>query len=221
MTSMDRAPDTAAAITPVAELSLRLEKSWLMLLLAGAIFSTLSILAAITSKGFLEADDCTHFLMARFAFREPHYLINVWGRPFCTAIYAFGASIGDRQTGLTAARFTSLLMALTIATATYRIAVNQGYRRPVLAFLFVLAQPLFFLHSFSVLTEIPFAFLIVLAFWTYQKQEFLAMTVLAGLLPLSRPEGFGFLLLAAFALVVHRRWVWLLLLPTPLLLWNH
>lgn len=216
---MDQAAEPNAPPIPV--LPLRAESAWRPLVVGAAIFSALSVFAAVTSRGFLEADGCTHFIMARFAFQEPHYLINVWGRPFCTFIYAIGASIGDRQTGLIAVRLTSLLLALSVAFATYRIAVNQGYRHPALAFIFVLAQPLFFLHSFSELTEIPFAFLLVLAFWAYQKKQFLAMTLLAGLLPLSRPEGFGFLILAALALIAHRRWTWLLLLPVPLLMWDY
>jgi hypothetical protein len=47
------------------------------------------------------------------------------------------------------------------------------------------------------------------------------MALLVSLLPLARPEGFGFLLLATIALLLHRHWGWLILLPIPLLLWNH
>ena len=62
-----------------------------------------------------------------------------------------------------------------------------------------LAQPLLFLHSFSELTELPFAALIGLSFLAYQRRQFLLMAVLVAISPLSRPEGFGFLLLAAAA----------------------
>jgi hypothetical protein len=78
-----------------------------------------------------------------------------------------------------------------------------------------------FLHSFSELTELPFALLIGLTFLAYQSRQWLAMSMLAGLSPLGRPEGFGFVVLAAAALVAHRRWWWLLVLPVPLVLWNH
>ncbi len=185
------------------------------------VFAGLSAMAGLVSHGFLEADGCVHFLFARFAFQEPYYFVNVWGRPFVTAIYALPASIGASETGRALARLTSLAMALVIALVTYRIARRQGYRYPQLAFLFVLAQPLLFLHSFSTLTEVPFAMLLVLAFAAYQRRWFLAMTLLIALTPLARPEGFGFLLLAATALVFHRRYAWLLLLPLPLFLWNY
>jgi hypothetical protein len=185
------------------------------------IFAALSLVAGLVSPGFLEADSCTHFMFARFALAEPHYLVNVWGRPFVTGIYALPAAIGGRDTGREMVRLTSLLLALIVAGVTYAIARRQQYRWPQLAFLFVLAQPLLFLHSFSELTEIPFAFLLVLGFWAYQKRQFLVMTLLIGLTPLARPEGFGFVLLAAAALILHRRYTWLLLLPVPLILWDY
>ena len=63
---------------------------WVPIVLATLIFSTLSLLAAVTSEGFLEADACTHYQYAKFAFAEPHYFVNVWGRPLVTALYRWG-----------------------------------------------------------------------------------------------------------------------------------
>ena len=111
-------------------------------------------------------------------------------------------------------------MRLLIALAAYRIAKRLGYRWPALAFVFVLAQPLVFLHSFSELTELPFALLLSLAFWAYVQRQWFAMAVVVALLPTARPEGFGFLVLAAMALIAHRRWWWLVILPLPLLIWT-
>jgi hypothetical protein len=189
---------------------------WRPIVIAIAIFSTLSIWAAIKSYGFLEADACTHYQYARFAFQQPHYFVNVWGRPICTAIYSVPAVLGGRL----GVRFMSLLLALGCALVAYRIATNQGYRWPSLALIFTLAQPLVFLHSFSELTELPFAFLLGLAFLAYQARRWFLFAVLIGLTPLSRPEGFGFLALGAIALIAHRRWYWLPLLLVPLIGWD-
>lgn len=185
--------------------------------LAMLIFAGLSAYFAVTSKGFLEADGCTHYLYARFALSEPHYLTNVWGRPWCTGLYAIPAALG----GLTGVRMMSLGLALICALMAYRLAWEQGHRRPVLALILTLGQPLLFLHSFSELTEIPFAALLAAAFWAFQRRQWLVMALLASLLPLGRPEGFGFVILAAIALMAARRWMWLILLPVPLVLWNY
>lgn len=190
---------------------------WLAIALAAMIFATLSLWAAVASDGFLEADACTHYQYARFALGETHYLVNVWGRPFVTGLYAVPATLAGRI----GVRATSLLCALVIALLASRIARDQNYRWPALAFIFVLAQPLVFLHSFSELTELPFALLLTIAFYAYTRKKWLVMAIFVALLPTARPEGFGFILLAAFGLVIHRRWWWIAILPIPILLWTY
>lgn len=182
-----------------------------------AVFAVLSLAFAVTSEGFLTADALTHYLYAKHAFTEPHYLLDVWGRPFCTALYAVPAALAGR----TGVRVASLVLALACAWATYRIARGQGFRWPALAFLLTLGQPLLFLHSFSEMTELPLAALIAFTFWAYQARRWTAAAVLVSLTPLARPEGLGFILLAAVAFLLHRKTWRLLLLPLPLLLWNH
>jgi hypothetical protein len=193
------------------------ERGLVAALSAAGVFAILSVWAAVVSEGFLEADSCTHYLYARFALAEPHYLVNVWGRPLCTGIYAIPAALAGRM----GVRLMSLVLALTCAGVAMHLARLQGYRRPVLALIFTLAQPLLFLHSFSELTELPFATLIVLAFWAYHARQFWLMALLIGISPLGRPEGFGFLGLAGLALLMQRRWYWLWLLVLPMVLWNH
>src|SRR5262249_54504352 len=90
--------------------------------LAAAIFPLLSSLAAVGSKAFIEDDACTHYIYARFALTEYHYLTNVWGRPFCTGIYAIPAYLGGRL----GVRLMSLVLALSIAWMTMLIAKRQG-----------------------------------------------------------------------------------------------
>ena len=60
------------------------------------------------------------------------------------------------------------------------------------------AQPLVFLHSFSELTELPFAALLALAFWAYQRRRFALLAVLISLSPLTRPEGRGAVLICGY-----------------------
>src|SRR5258706_4111660 len=189
----------------------------LALCIAIAIFAAMSLWMAVASKGFLEADACTHYMFARHALDEPAYMINVWGRPLCTCAYVLPAAIG----GVLGVRVMSLILALSMGVITYRIASKQNYRLPALAPILLFAQPLFYLHSFSELTEIPFAFVATLAFWAYQSKNFLAMTILVAITPSGRPEGFFLIALAALALIAHRRWYYLFTLPVPLLLWSY
>ena len=181
------------------------------------LFSALSLLCGIFSDGFLTADALTHYLYAKHAFEEPHLLVDVWGRPLVTALYAGPAALGGR----TGARAASLVVALVCAASAYKIAAGQKLRRPELAFLFTLAQPLVFLNSFAEMTELPFATVAGLAFWAYQSKRWWAAALLAGLTPLARPEGFELVALAAVGLLANRKLLPLLALPLPMLLWNH
>ncbi len=191
-------------------------KTVAVFLIAMIGFAALSAWVAKASDGFVEADGCTHYLYARFAVDHPYLLVNVWARPLVTGINALPAYYFGRI----GVRLTSLAIGLICAYATYRIAINQRYRLPVIAVLFLFAQPLFFVHSFSELTELPFAMVVILAFWAYQQREWMVMTVLLSITPLGRPEGFGFILAAAFALICHRKWWWLIIIPLPLVLWS-
>ena len=186
------------------------------ILAATLIFAALSLFCAVRSQGFVAADACTHYLYARYAFEEPVNLVDVWARPFCTAIYAIPAHLGGRL----AVRCTSLLVALGCAAVAYGIARGQRLRWPGLAFVFTLGQPLLFVYSFGEMTELPFALLLGAAFVAYQGRQWFWMALLAGLMPAARPEGFGFVLLAGLALVVHRRLRWLPVLALPLLAWD-
>src|SRR5256885_8815491 len=113
---------------------------WIPLLIAIVIFCFCSTAAAIYSRGFLEADGCTHFLYSRFVWEEHHLITNVWGRPFCTAIYAIPA-LFHRQ----GVRTASMIMAAAISLITFHIARRQNYRLPALAGVFLLGQPILFL----------------------------------------------------------------------------
>jgi len=184
--------------------------------IAIAAFALCSAVAAVRSRGFLEADAATHYLFARHAFAYPQYFVDVWGRPLCTALFALGARAG----GLVGVRLTSLAVAIGCGVVAYALASGQGRRWPALALIFTLGQPLLFLHSFSELTELPFALLAGLALLAYQRKHWGWLAILAAMAPMGRPEGFCFLPLAAVALAAHRQWKWMVVLPMGLVAWD-
>jgi hypothetical protein len=117
-------------------------------------------------------------------------------------------------------RFTSLGLAVACSLIAYALARGQGVKRPALALVFTLAQPLVFLNSFAEMTELPFAVVAGAAFWAYQSRRWALAAVIVSFAPLARPEGFGLLLLAAVGLAWQRK-IWpLFLLPLPLLMWD-
>jgi hypothetical protein len=210
---MSAAPDDPSPDSFVLDPARDTRAAWVAVL----VFAILSLACAVTSNGFLTADALTHYLYAKHALHDPSLLVDVWGRPLVTCLYALPAHLGGRL----GVRATSLLVALVCAFAALRIARGQGVDRPVLALVFTLAQPLVFLNSFAEMTELPFAALAGLAFLAYQSRLWWLAAGLASLLPLTRPEGFEFVALAAVGLLANRKVLPLLLLPLPLLLWNY
>ena len=179
-------------------------------------FAGVSLVLAAASTGFLEADGITHYLYARWAWTHPFLLADVWGRPVVTTLHAVPAKLG----GVLAVRATSLLVAIGCALIAWRAAADLGGRGPGLAGVFTLASPLVLLHSFSVLTELPFALLSVACLWAYLRRRWAVLALLAGLLPAARPEGFGFLAIAVVGLALHRRWAALPLASIGLVMWS-
>src|SRR5688500_9901951 len=116
---------TAQALTPLPPLGTKPPRTYhnhLALILGILTFAALSTWCSIKSAGFLEADAMTHYMFARFSSREWSYLVNVWGRPLCTGVYALPANL----VGVTGVRATSLLMAIVMGLVCYRVARNQG-----------------------------------------------------------------------------------------------
>jgi hypothetical protein len=145
---MPAAPDDPFADRSLIDPRTRHRAAWVAVL----VFAVLSLTCAVTSDGFLTADALTHYLYAKHAFHDPSLLVDVWGRPLVTGLYALPAHFAGRL----GVRVTSLLVALVCAFTAGRIARPHGVRRywhcssP-------LAQPLVFLNSFAEMTELPFA----------------------------------------------------------------
>ena len=180
------------------------------------IFAALSLYCGIQSEGFISADACTHYLAARYAFEYPLNFVDVWNRPLVTVLFALPAQLHGR----TAVRIVCMLVAIGCGIISFRLARGQGVRWPILAMIFTLGQPLLFLHSFGEMTELPFAFVLGGAFLAWQGNRYWLAAALVSWTPLARPEGFGFVLIAALALVLYRKWRQLLLLPIPIVLWD-
>jgi hypothetical protein len=188
-----------------------------VLIIATLAFLALWLWQSLASDGFLEADACTHYLIARFAFKEPYRFVDIWGRPWKTLLYALPAAYFGRP----GVRAMSLALALACAALARLFARDMGLRSPTIAYVLTLGMPLVFLHSFSELTELPFAFLLASVFYLLLRDKSCWAALWAGMLPLARPEGFGFVLLAGLFLLYRRRLKALLFLPLGLLLWTY
>ncbi len=140
---------------------------------------------AVQSRGYYWADDYSHLLLSREAIHHPTRLLDVWGRPIMTAVYIPGSLVGD-----IGARLTSLLLAGLAAVLCVATVRRLGVRTlPLVAAVFLLAQPLPAMIAYSALPQIVFSTLLALAFLLDVSGHPRAAALTASLLPLARVEG--------------------------------
>ncbi len=78
------------------------------LLLVG--FALTAACGVLSGDGLLHMDDLTHFLYAKWSWQWPSYLLDEWGRPGFTALYALPAKFG-----WDACRFLSMILSAAAA----------------------------------------------------------------------------------------------------------
>jgi hypothetical protein len=148
-------------------------------------FAIAGIALAIMYPDSYQQDGGTHFLFARDAWWNHALLVDVWGRPLFTALYAIPALLGYLPAKL-------LTVAVCVATAwqCWRWAEDEGMSRAELAIPFLALQPSVLLLAGDTMTEPLFALGLVIALRLRRAGRVQGAMLLASLLPLARPEGF-------------------------------
>lgn len=123
-----------------------------MWIAAGICFAA-SVVLGLLSDGCYHDDDLTHYLMARWAWWYPSYLLHIWGRPGLTVPLAAVSWIGDRFFAWHVARVLSAVATTAGAVLAAKLAMRWGIRRGWLVVIACFAQPLNMLLSFTTLSE--------------------------------------------------------------------
>jgi hypothetical protein len=151
---------------------------------AVALMAGIGVTLIFLFPGSPEQDSDYHFLMARTAWVDHFYFVQVWARPFFTTLFAPAALFG-----YTAVRLFALAVSLTMAWQTYRLAGDLHLARPWLVIPILLGQPAFFEIFSDLFTEPLFALVFVLALRWHLRGRIKRGMLVASVLPLARPEG--------------------------------
>ncbi len=169
-----------------------------------AALLALLVACARLSRGYYEADELSHFLMARTVWTDWRFLVDIWGRLGCTALYAPLAPLG-----LTAARLLAVVVSAAMAVGMGILARRLAEPAPgaperpsftrrhavALAWLLLFAQPEFLKNSFTVMTELllactwVWAAVALVCRRTVPGRGVLVAGFILGLGALMRPEG--------------------------------
>lgn len=142
----------------------------------------------ISPDGLYHFDDLTHFLYAKWSWRWPAYLLNDWGRPGFTALYALPAKFGWPM-----CRALSAILSAFAAWLAYRIAQHAGMARAWVVVPLCFAQPLYFLLAQTTLTETAHAFYLTAAVYFAQRHRWSLSSALLSLAFVTRHEAAIFL----------------------------
>jgi hypothetical protein len=144
----------------------------------------IGVLLIFLFPGSPEQDVDYHFLMARTAWVDHFYFVDVWGRPLFTTLFAPAALLG-----FIPARFLALAISLAAAWQTYRLASDLRVSRAWLVIPFLLGQQTFFELYSNLFTEPLFALILVVALRCQISGRIKSGMLVASFLPLARPEG--------------------------------
>jgi hypothetical protein len=154
------------------------------------------------SKGTYDpGDGVQHYLIAKYAIQHPLLLLDHWGKPIYTLL-----CMPFAQFGFLGSNIYNLICNTTTSLLAYQIAGKMGLKNAWVAFLLVFFSPLFFITSFSGLTEPTFALILTASILLFINSSFIWGALLISFLPFARTEGFFILPLFALYLVSLKKW---------------
>ncbi|MBN8703237.1 MAG: hypothetical protein J0M08_09230 [Bacteroidetes bacterium] len=176
----------------------------------------LLVVFSFLSEGTYESgDSIQHFLISKYSFQHPELFLHHWGKPLFTILSAPLA-----QFGFVGINIFNIACAIATAWFCYLIAVQLKLANAFLVPLFSLCAPIYFVSIISGLTEMLFAFLLVVSIYFVIKQRPNTSAILVSFLPFVRSEGFLLIPIFAIYFVFHKKWKSLFLLPLGTLLFS-
>lgn len=156
-------------------------------------------------------DSIHHFLHAKYAFHHPVLFFDHWAKPIFVLL-----SIPFAQLGFTGMKVFNVLNVILTLILTDRVASKLKIKNSVIAPVILIFTPLYFILTFSGLTEPLFALLLILSIDKVLSKNHLAALAIVSFLPFVRSE--GLIILGVFALYYIVKHQWKLL---PLLAIGH
>lgn len=176
------------------------------------IYAGIAILTIILFNGTGDAgDSIMHYLFAKFAPDHPVLFFDHWAKP----VYVLMVS-PFAQSGFIGVKIFNAIVVLLTIFFTYKIAIQLNIKNAIMSAVFLIFSPLYFVLTFSGLTEPLFALFLSIALFAILKKKYITTIILVSFLPFIRSE--GLILIGVFGLYLLFKRKWKLL---PLLLFGH
>jgi hypothetical protein len=149
-------------------------------------------------------DSITHYLFARYAPQHPALYFDHWAKPLFVLLASPFA-----QAGFTGMKVFNSLISLATIWLTYQTALALNMRRAGLSALILMFSPLYYILTFSGLTEYLFALFTIAGVYLCVRQRFLPAVLCFSFLPYIRSEGLIIIGVVVLFLLYQRRWRYL------------
>jgi hypothetical protein len=180
-----------------------------LFVIAGVCFLFSLLLILLSTGTYDPGDGVQHFLIAKYAFKYPLLLLDHWGKPIYTLF-----CMPFAQFGFIGSNVYNLLCNTATAFFACRLAQKMGFTHITACFILVFFSPLFFMTSFSGLTEPTFALILTASLLLIAYQRTAAAAVLISFLPFARTEGFFIIPVFVLYLMYHKQWKYILFTST-------
>ncbi len=174
------------------------------------------VAAAFQSEGgYGGADSFMHYYFAKYAFEQPHLLLDHWGKPLFTLLASPFA-----QLGFMGVRVFNLCCGLVSAMLAFSTAQKLELKYPLVAGLMALTATLAPVVWLSGLTEPLFGLVFILAIYFGATNKWLWSALVISFIPMVRTEGIIFLPLWIIGLVLMKQYKALPLTITGVLIYS-
>ncbi len=192
-----------------SNLLLKKENIIYLILFLYAVIATLSI---IFFNGTVDTgDSITHYLFAKYAPLHHVLFFDHWAKPIYVLLFSPFA-----QFGFIGIKVFNTLIALITIYVTYKTAKVLNLKNFTIVAIIMMFSPLYYILTFSGLTDLLFALLIAVCIYLCVKEKYLIASIVVSFSPFIRSE--GLIIIGVFGLYFLFKRKWKII---PLLLLGH
>ena len=196
------------------KLTLYIRRNAIYLLLAAYAIAGLLTIVFFNGTGD-NGDSVYHYLFAKYAPKHPGLFLNHWAKPLFVLI-----SSPFAQFGFTGMKVFNLCVVILTGYLTYLTSISLNIRNPLLGVVFLIFTPLYYILTFSGLTEPLFALFLIMAIYLAINKKFLAAALIVSFMPFVRSEGLIIMIVFALYFLVQKQWKYLPWLITGHLIYS-
>jgi hypothetical protein len=146
-------------------------------------------------------DSIYHYLYAKYAFTDPSLFFNHWAKPLYVLIFSPFA-----QFGFIGVKILNLIIVNLSLLFTYKLSRQWFNKQNYLALILLIFCPLYYVFTFSGLTEPLFALLLLIGTYLFTQKRIRTSLIIISFLPFVRSEGLLFLIFFGLWLVIDKKW---------------